>query len=111
MRRQIGGLEPRTRQRNTEITWTKNENWENGTVDVRPAGLFRFYAGQVDPKDPSHFTIDYALDGQRNTIDGYLKSGDQLLVVPRVGRIVDQDARNTFVWDPFAAPATQPTKP
>jgi hypothetical protein len=32
----------------------------------------RLYAGQVDPSDPSHFTIAYAIDDLRGTIDGWL---------------------------------------
>src|SRR4051794_19827257 len=31
----------------------------------------RFYAGQPDPADSSHFTIGYAAHGQRGTIDGW----------------------------------------
>ncbi len=30
------------------------------------------YAAKVDPNDPSHFTIDYDLNGKRQTIDGWL---------------------------------------
>jgi hypothetical protein len=33
----------------------------------------RFFAGQPDPTDESHFTIDYELDGDRGTIDGWLR--------------------------------------
>ena len=33
----------------------------------------RFYAGQADPSDPSHFTIAYEMTGGRGTIDGWLK--------------------------------------
>jgi hypothetical protein len=31
----------------------------------------RFYAGQPDPADPSHFTIAYSAHGQRGAIDGW----------------------------------------
>lgn len=32
----------------------------------------RWYAGQPDQDDPSHFTIDFELDGRAGTIDGFL---------------------------------------
>jgi hypothetical protein len=35
--------------------------------------LLRFFAGQPDPADESHFTIDYEVDGERGTIDGWLR--------------------------------------
>jgi hypothetical protein len=34
------------------------------------------YAGRPDPADPSHFTIDYAVDYRRETIDGWLRDDD-----------------------------------
>jgi hypothetical protein len=37
------------------------------------APLLRFFAGQPDPQDESHFTIDYELEGIRGTIDGWLR--------------------------------------
>jgi hypothetical protein len=33
----------------------------------------KFYAGQPDPNDATHFTIDYSLAGQRGVIDGYVR--------------------------------------
>jgi hypothetical protein len=36
----------------------------------------RFYAGQADPADPSHFTIVYEMTGGRGTIDGWLRGSD-----------------------------------
>lgn len=104
-------LVPETPGRQAEVLWTKTDSWENGQVEIRPAGFFRFYAAQLDPTDPSHFTIDYALDGQRGTIDGYLKPDDQLDLIPRTGRIVGRTSNGDFVWNPFAAPATQRAKP
>jgi hypothetical protein len=37
---------------------------------------FKLYAGRPDLADPSHFTIDYELDGRRETIDGWLRDDD-----------------------------------
>jgi hypothetical protein len=36
----------------------------------------RVFMGQPDATDPSHFTIDYELNGERGTIDGWLRDGD-----------------------------------
>jgi len=36
----------------------------------------RIYAGQPDPKDPSHFTICYVVDGQPCILDGRLDDND-----------------------------------
>jgi hypothetical protein len=35
--------------------------------------LLHLFAGQPDPADESHFTIDYEVDGDRGTIDGWLR--------------------------------------
>lgn len=43
----------------------------------------RFFAGQPDPNDESHFTIDYEVDGIRNTIDGWLLDDDTVKLEPR----------------------------
>jgi hypothetical protein len=43
----------------------------------------RVFAGQVDPADPSHFTIDYEAFGQRDTIDGWLEADDSITFKPR----------------------------
>ena len=37
---------------------------------------FRLFGGQADPRDPSHFTLDYESDGVRGVIDGRLLDGD-----------------------------------
>ena len=38
----------------------------------------RIYAGQPDPADPSHFTIDYERHGERKTVDAWLQDDDTL---------------------------------
>jgi hypothetical protein len=92
-------------------------------LDVTPKGCFRFYAAQLDPKDLSHFTIDYAIDGQRNTIDGYLKDDNSIIFSPRAGRIVSEgpfifsprggllesEGSNGKIWNPLEIPATRPS--
>jgi hypothetical protein len=57
----------------------------------------RFFAGQADATDPSHFTIAYDLDGRPGTIDGWLRSAGPELR-PREGRVAyDSNGRET--WD------------
>lgn len=42
-------------------------------LQALPAIPARFYAGQADPADPSHFTLDFDAPGGRYTIDGWLR--------------------------------------
>ena len=58
---------------------------ESGEVDVAVAAgqRLRAFAGQVDPIDASHFTIDYDIDGDRSTIHGWLQHGGRSLLVDR----------------------------
>jgi hypothetical protein len=44
-----------------------------------------FYAGQVDPADDSHFTIDYDIDSNRGVIDGYLNEDLTTTIAIRSG--------------------------
>jgi hypothetical protein len=53
----------------------------------RPYNL-RFFAGQSDPNDPTHFTVTYELNGVKNTIDGYLTDDDFLRIIPAAGRSI-----------------------
>jgi hypothetical protein len=41
-------------------------------------GADRIYAGQPDPADPSHFTVEYENGGERKTADGWLQDDDTL---------------------------------
>jgi hypothetical protein len=45
----------------------------------RGRGYVRFYAGQIDAADPSHFTIRYTLDGKDGIIHGRMRKGDHWL--------------------------------
>jgi hypothetical protein len=58
--------------------WNAPASWPGGfsTTLVRTSqssgnGL-RIFAGQADPADSSHFTIEYEIDGAKNKIDGWL---------------------------------------
>jgi hypothetical protein len=46
-------------------------------------GALRLFAGQRDPKDPSHFTIAYTIAGQPGLVDGWLKEDGTVLLEPR----------------------------
>jgi hypothetical protein len=95
----------------TTVTWTQTTSWENGTIDIDPKQVMRFFAGQPDPNNPSHFTIAYEVDGRRELLDGLLHDDDSVTLEPRQGRIVygDPSGRNRR-WDPYAEPpATAPT--
>jgi hypothetical protein len=63
--------------------------WVDGTLrSARPKEYnLRFFAGQTDPKDPSHFTVDYEVGGVKSTIDGWLTDDDFLRIVPRAGAV------------------------
>jgi hypothetical protein len=45
----------------------------------------RFYAGQPDPVDDSHFTIRYAVNGQEGIIDGWLDPMSRVVLKVRDG--------------------------
>jgi hypothetical protein len=82
-------------------TWTPPGPGQAERFQIKSPQTFRFYAGQPDPADPSHFTIDYDLNGKRGTIHGRLKENGRLELTPAAGLLVG--AR----WYPDA-PATQP---
>ena len=49
---------------------------------VKPPNL-RIYAGQLDPRDASKFTIRYEIWGQTDVLDGQLMDDDQVKLTPR----------------------------
>jgi hypothetical protein len=56
----------------------------NGTqVFVMAADAYTIYAGQPDHADESHFTIDFAFNGVRHTLDGWLKDDDSVQIERR----------------------------
>ena len=59
------------------------------SLDATPAidygNVVRFFAGQPDPDDASHFTIRYQADGREGIIDGWMKD-DGLHLRPRDGQ-------------------------
>ena len=59
-------------------------DFPNGTCSLSVSKTIRVYAGQPDPTDESHFTIDYEADGKTNTIDGWLMPDDSVKLEPRI---------------------------
>jgi hypothetical protein len=59
------------------------------------------FHGQPDPSNPTHFTIGYAINDQRGTIDGYLKDGNVLVLLPRTGQPITHDSLTR--WSPTGA--------
>ena len=70
----------------------------------------RVFAGQVDPKDPSHFTMEFSLHDQKSAIDAWLLDDDRLRMEPRIGKLNGESVRDykhrfpfnsmTYGWDP-----------
>ena len=56
-----------------------------GPLSAVPYGGLRFYAGQPDPMDLSHFTIDYDTPDGVGTLDGYLMPDDSVTIEARDG--------------------------
>jgi hypothetical protein len=60
-------------------------DWRGGYCE-NPTEDLRFYAGQPDPIDPSHFTMRYNLKGQPGIIDAHLNNaGDNITIKVRSG--------------------------
>jgi len=67
--------------------------------------VLRFFGGQVDPADPSRFTIPYQVDGRDGVLQGRLKN-DGVELLPREG---EWRYDNGEVLRLDVPPATQPT--
>lgn len=73
------------------LEWTvslspKLSNWNYITAQTFSGRLnshWKFFAGQPDPNNASHFTFDYELDGTRHSCDAWLKNDGQLIVSQR----------------------------
>ena len=55
--------------------------WWNYRKCETPA--MRVYAGQIDPNNPSHFTIRYEAWGQQDVLDCWLDDRDEVTYKPR----------------------------
>jgi hypothetical protein len=54
-----------------------------GMMSYAPHQHWKFFAGQSDPNNPSHFTFDYELNGTRRACDAWLGNDDKLVVSER----------------------------
>jgi hypothetical protein len=80
----------------------------NGSYEVRPGAYFRVFAGAVDDKDPTHFTIPYQLGTMNGTIDGWLRE-DAIELRGREGEMGPQSSWKLPVPPkPATAPTTRP---
>ena len=67
---------------------------------LEPDQILRLYAGQPDPKDPTHFTFGYSLDGRPGTFDAWLRADGRIAFSPRDGPAVD-------LWSGSSDPTSQ----
>ena len=66
--------------RDNPPTWDGNGTFLHGNFD--PTRRLRFFAAQLDPANPAHFTLPYEMDGQPGTIDGtYQVDGDVVMTI------------------------------
>ena len=74
------------------------------TVRIRlgPDERLRLYAGQPDPADPSRFTIDCVVAGERGTIEGRLLADDVVTFRPIAGEALKRR------WRPWDRATTEP---
>jgi hypothetical protein len=56
---------------------------DGSSIMYRPGDTLRVYAGQRDPNDPNHFTVDYVLNGTRHTVDGWLEDVGYVIMEQR----------------------------
>jgi hypothetical protein len=70
--------------------WTPGGDGNPPKVRLRPENQFRFYAGQLDPADPSRFTIDYEVDGTRGKIHGRLRDDGTVELKPEGGTVTGE---------------------
>ena len=86
--------------------------YERLTQTLDYGNRLRFFPGQADAADPSHFTIPYRLDGRDGVIDGWLRD-DGVRLQPRAGKLTFDDAEPA--WDLSAtttsAPSSAPDDP
>ena len=70
--------------------------------DIPPDARFRLFGASIDPKNSSHFWMNYEFMGQSGVIDGYLMDDDSVRIVPDGGTGGGPDPWNG--WRPAAPP-------
>ena len=76
-------IEPGTTYRSPRPVSPSVVRGDGGQVMVAQDDTLRVYAGQRDPANESHVTIDYVLNGTRHTIDAWLEDEGTLLMESR----------------------------
>ena len=66
-------MEPGTTYRSPRHVSPTIARGDGSSIAFNAGDTLRIYAGQRDPNDPSHVTIDYVLNGTTHTIDGWLE--------------------------------------
>ena len=66
-------IEPGTTYRSPRHVSPTIGRGDGSSIAFKAGDTLRIYAGQRDPNDPSHVTIDYVLNGTTHTIDGWLE--------------------------------------
>ncbi len=73
-------------------------------LQLNPDQRFTLFAGQIDPKDTSKFTIAYSLDDSPGIIDGQLLDGGEVTLTPRTGTmrhpLSGADRQKYGIWNP-----------
>jgi hypothetical protein len=79
-----------------------------GSASLDGSHLVRVYAGQADPADESHFTIEVETAGERVVIDGWVRN-DRIVMEPR-DTLATRPAPSSRESLPTSAPpATRPS--
>jgi hypothetical protein len=106
----------RTLRISTRVDASSPSGEEPPVPPASPREVLRILAGRPDPQDPTHFTIDYVLDGQPGVIDGWLQNDDRVRFEPRAGakRLGRMDGKGgEEYWDPHGTapkgPSTAPS--
>jgi hypothetical protein len=80
-------VHPHVQPGQVQWSWTPQIGDKPEHIQLTGGGFFRFYAGQIDPADPSHFTIMYDLDGKQGTIHGRIRSNGLVELRPDSGKV------------------------
>lgn len=81
-------IDPPTDRREVGWTWTPPAKGKAEQIRLLDPDLFRFYAGQPNPGDASHFAIPYDLQGKHGTIHGRLKPNGNIELKPDAGTMI-----------------------
>ena len=92
----------------TPFGQTPNLNWVvvQWFLARLPSDRLTILSGQVDPRDGSHFTVAFVVNGQRTTLDAWVQNGGDLRISPRGGEIKKGSPFIRTTEDPPFPPTT-----